>query len=61
MLLKPPTAVRFCARIATRAVAFAIVMGMPMKVRIGTVKSEPPPPTVFKKADPNPSSIINGI
>src|SRR5687767_3337755 len=46
---------------ATRLVAFADVMGSPRKVRIGTEKSDPPPPTVLRKAAPKPVIIMRGI
>jgi hypothetical protein len=46
---------------ATLFVAFAMVIGSPKKVSIGTVKSEPPPPTVLRKAPTNPVRIIKGI
>jgi hypothetical protein len=46
---------------ATRLVAFADVIGSPRKVRIGTEKSDPPPPTVLRKAAPKPVIIMRGI
>ena len=45
---------------ATRLVALAMVMGKPMKVRIGTENNEPPPPTVLRKAARKPTAIISG-
>ena len=56
---KPPTADRFCARMATRAVALAAVMGMPRNVRMGTVNNEPPPPMVLRKAATKPTVVIS--
>jgi len=59
LLANPPTAKMFCDRIATREVALANVMGMPRKVRMGTVKREPPPPTVLTNAATNPTAVIS--
>ena len=55
----PETAKIFCITICTLLVPFAMLTGKSIKIRIGSVRKDPPPATVFVKPDTMPQ--INNI